>query len=34
MAAAARVHGLTFATRNVRDLAGLDVSVFDPFAPA
>jgi predicted nucleic acid-binding protein len=31
IAATARVHGLTIATRNVRDFAGLDVRVFNPF---
>jgi hypothetical protein len=31
IAATARVHGLTIATRNVRDFKALSVSVFDPF---
>lgn len=31
IAATARVHGLTVATRNVRDFAGFDVSVVNPF---
>jgi toxin FitB len=30
-AATARVHGLTVSTRNERDFAHFDVSVFDPF---
>ena len=33
IAATARVHGLTVATRNGRDFAGLNVPVFDPFGP-
>lgn len=31
IAATARVHGLTVATRNERDFAHLDVAVFNPF---
>lgn len=31
IAATARVHGLTVATRNTADFARLDVSLFDPF---
>lgn len=31
IAATAHVHGLTVATRNTKDFAGYDVSVFDPF---
>lgn len=31
IAATARVHGLTIATRNVRDFADLGVSLFNPF---
>jgi predicted nucleic acid-binding protein len=34
MAATARVHGLTFVTRNVRDVARTGVPVVDPFRPA
>jgi predicted nucleic acid-binding protein len=34
MAATARVHGLTFVTRNVGDVAGTGVAVVDPFRPA
>lgn len=30
--ATAKVHGLAFATRNVRDTVGFDVPVVDPFA--
>lgn len=33
IAATALVHGLTVATRNVRDFEGCGVTVFDPFAP-
>jgi toxin FitB len=33
IAATARVHGLTVATRNERDFAHLGVSVFNPFKP-
>lgn len=32
IAATARVHGLTVATRNMRDFEHLDVPLFDPFA--
>ena len=32
IAATALVHGLTVVTRNVRDFAPFDVTVFDPFA--
>jgi predicted nucleic acid-binding protein len=32
LAATAKVHGLTFVTRNVADLAKADVSLLDPFA--
>ncbi len=32
LAATAKVHGLTFATRNVRDVADLGVQLVDPFA--
>jgi predicted nucleic acid-binding protein len=32
IAATARVHGLTIATRNVRDFADLGVPLFNPFA--
>lgn len=31
VAATARVHGLTLVTRNVRDFAGLDVTLLNPF---
>jgi toxin FitB len=31
MAATARVHGLTVATRNERDFAHFDVAAFNPF---
>lgn len=31
MAATALVHGLTFVTRNMRDVAGLGIPVLDPF---
>lgn len=31
MAATAAVHGLTFVTRNTRDLSGLDVRLLDPW---
>jgi predicted nucleic acid-binding protein len=34
MAATAKVHGLTFVTRNVRDVADTGVPVVDPFRPA
>jgi toxin FitB len=34
MAATATVHGLTFVTRNVRDVARTGVAVVDPFRPA
>jgi toxin FitB len=34
IAATARVHGLTVATRNERDFAPFAVSVFNPFKPA
>lgn len=34
IAATARVHGLTVATRNVADFQALGVEVFNPFAPA
>jgi predicted nucleic acid-binding protein len=34
MAATAAVHGLTFVTRNTRDLAGLDLKLHDPWAAA
>lgn len=33
IAATAKVHGLTVATRNVSDFNALDAEVFDPFAP-
>lgn len=33
IAATAKVHGLTVATRNVADFQALGVSVFNPFAP-
>ncbi len=33
IAATARVHGLTVATRNERDFAALGVSLFNPFLP-
>ncbi len=33
IAATARVHGLTVATRNERDFAHFDVAVFNPFRP-
>ena len=32
LAATAKVHGLTLVTRNVKDIAMADVSLFDPFA--
>jgi predicted nucleic acid-binding protein len=32
IAATARVHGLTLVTRNVRDFAGLEVELLNPFA--
>ena len=31
IAATARVHGLTIATRNLRDFSDLGVRLFDPF---
>jgi len=34
IAATAKVHGLTLATRNVADFNALGVQVFNPFAPA
>lgn len=34
IAATAKVHGLTVATRNVADFNALGVQVFNPFAPA
>jgi predicted nucleic acid-binding protein len=34
IAATAKVHGLTIATRNVADFNALGVQVFNPFAPA
>lgn len=34
IAATAKVHGLTVATRNVADFNALGVEVFNPFAPA
>lgn len=34
IAATAKVHGLTVATRNVSDFNALGVDVFNPFAPA
>ena len=34
IAATARVHNLIVATRNVRDFAGFDVELFNPFDPA
>ena len=33
IAATAKVHGLTVATRNVSDFNALGLAVFDPFAP-
>ena len=33
MAATAKVHGLTVATRNVADFQALSLEVFNPFAP-
>lgn len=33
LAATANVHGLTLATRNVSNVAGLGIKVFDPFSP-
>lgn len=33
LAATAKVHGLTFVTRNVSDIAGAGVSRLDPFSP-
>jgi toxin FitB len=33
LAATAMIHGLTLATRNVRDFAGLEVALVNPFAP-
>ena len=32
LAATAKVHGLTFVTRNVQDIASAGVSLFDPFS--
>jgi hypothetical protein len=32
LAATARLHGLTFVTRNVADLARIDVPLFNPFS--
>lgn len=34
LAATAKVHGLTLATRNTADVAGLGISVLNPFEPA
>ena len=34
IAAVARRHGLTLATRNLRDFAGMEVALFDPWAAA
>jgi predicted nucleic acid-binding protein len=34
LAATAKVHGLTFVTRNVADIAGVGVSLLDPFSAA
>lgn len=34
IAATAKVHGLTVATRNVCDFNALGLDVFNPFAPA
>ena len=34
IAATAKVHGLTVATRNVSDFNALGLDVFNPFAPA
>ena len=34
MAATAKVHGMTFATRNVSDVADLGADVLNPFDPA
>ena len=34
LAATAKVHGLTLATRNIADVAGLGASVLNPFEPA
>ncbi len=34
IAATAKVHGLTVATRNVNDFNALGLEVFNPFAPA
>ena len=34
IAATGLVHGLTLATRNMKDFADLGVSLFDPFQPA
>lgn len=34
IAATAKVHGLTIATRNVNDFNALGLDVFNPFAPA
>lgn len=34
IAATAKVHGLTVATRNVADFHALDMEVYNPFAPA
>jgi hypothetical protein len=34
IAATAKVHGLTVATRNVSDFHALGLEVFNPFAPA
>ena len=34
LAATAKVHGLTLATRNVADIAGLGAAVLNPFEPA
>lgn len=32
IAATARVHGLTVATRNLRDFQGLGVEIFNPYS--
>lgn len=34
IAATAKVHGLTVATRNVRDFRHFDVEIFNPYQPA
>jgi predicted nucleic acid-binding protein len=34
IAATAKVHGLTVATRNVADFQALSMEVFNPFVPA